>query len=213
MPRRSNEKGNKFERDVCRALTKWITGSEKPELFWRSATSGAKATQDAKGGHKSKMGGDIVSVDAQGLWFTKCFSIECKDRNDYGNLDLVFIGKGDFLKWWNQTLADAGRMNKVPMLVFKRFRGEVLVAFPAWLATGSVYASGVKISDAEPVMIIYGADRFGIAIYQFDVWLQRTMPSRIRTIAKEQEEQRKRSYLASSKPPKPHHLPRAGGNQ
>ena len=68
-PGRGSQKGGEFERKICRVFTKWITGQDKPEIFWRSATSGAKATQDHKKGHKSKMGGDIVAVDRQGQWF------------------------------------------------------------------------------------------------------------------------------------------------
>lgn len=127
-PGRSNAKGGGFERKICRALTKWITGHEHPEIFWRSATSGAKATQDAKKGHKSKMGGDIVAVDSKGQWFTDGFSIECKNRKSFGHLDLLFEGRGKFLEWWGQCCSDADRAGKMPLMIFKRLQGPVLVA-------------------------------------------------------------------------------------
>ncbi len=46
----SPSKGGGFERLICRKFTKWLTGNDQPEVLWRSATSGAKATQDAKAG-------------------------------------------------------------------------------------------------------------------------------------------------------------------
>ncbi len=205
MPKGSNEKGNKFERGTCRKLTKWITGQEKPELFWRSATSGAKATQDAKKGHKSKMGGDIISIDAQGIWFTDCFSLECKDRDSYGNLDLLFQGKGDFLKWWEQAKADAGRVNKVPMMVCKRYRGEDLLVLPMWMETRNI--NGVPITH---VMTMWGADQYGIVIYLFEEWLAETKVDQIRALATERKEALDNSYLASRKPTRPRHLGKAG---
>lgn len=124
-------KGGEYERVICRKLTEWITGKEKPEIFWRSASSGAKATQDYKRGHKSKMGGDIVAIDERGQWFTDEFSIECKDRGDYGNLDLLLWGKGDFLKWWTQCVDDAKKSKKQPLMIFKRLWKPNMVAH--WL--------------------------------------------------------------------------------
>jgi hypothetical protein len=208
-PGQSNAKGGKYERWVCCELTRWITGKPKPELFWRSATSGAKATQDAKKGHKSKMGGDIISVDAQGIWFTNCFSLECKDRDSYGNLDLLFQGRGDFLKWWEQAKADASRVNKVPMMICKRYRGDDLLVVPLWLETGSL-KSGLSITSVPRVMTMQGADQYGLAIYLFEEWLATTKVSNIREIATEQKEQRDNSYLASRKPERPRHLGKAG---
>ena len=163
----SNAKGGGFERLVCRALTKWITGEEKPEIFWRSATSGAKATQDAKAGHKSKMGGDIVAIDEQGQWFTDHFRIECKNRADYGNLDQLILGRGEFLKWWDQACTDADRANKEPFLIFKRTRGHVFVAL--WNGSG--------IDLAYPYLLCVPLKKsHQIVICRFDHWLAENHP-------------------------------------
>ena len=37
-------KGSAFEREVCKMLNVWLTGKEKPYVFWRSPSSGALAT-------------------------------------------------------------------------------------------------------------------------------------------------------------------------
>ncbi len=63
--RRGPEKGGEYERLICRDLTTWVDPTRekgKPELFWRSATSGAKATQDTKAGRKANQGGDIIAI-------------------------------------------------------------------------------------------------------------------------------------------------------
>ncbi len=163
-----NAKGGDFERLICRLLTKWITGEEKPEIFWRSATSGAKATQDAKAGHKSKMGGDIVAIDEQGQWFTNAFSIECKNRADYGNLDQLLLKRGEFLKWWEQTCKDADRADKAPLLIFKRVRGQVLVA----------YQEDLDIDDPRPRLIFESHHGHAhIIICSFQAWLDQNDPA------------------------------------
>ena len=113
---------------VCRRLSWWITEQEKPEIFWRSATSGAKATQDARQGHKVKQGGDLISIDPAGHWLVEAFSIECKNRHDYGNLDLTMEREGEWLKWWDQCCEDADRASKQPLMIFQRFRRPAMIA-------------------------------------------------------------------------------------
>ncbi len=119
MARKSNAKGSAFERLVCRKLTEWITGSPTPEIFWRSATSGAKATQDRKAGRKSNMGGDIVAVAPEGQQFINRYSIECKDRKTYGKLESIAEGWGPLLKWWVQCANDAKQTERLPLMIYK----------------------------------------------------------------------------------------------
>ena len=201
-PGQANAKGGSFERWVCRQLTKWITGQEKPELFWRSATSGAKATVDARRGIKSKMGGDLIAVDSKGQWFIDCFSLECKDRADYGNLDLLFAGQGDFLKWWGQCNRDAIRANKVPMMIVKRLRRKPLLVVPAWIGRTVGGLSG-------PEMEMDGFDKFGFTIYLFSNWMEGVKVGRVFDLAYERKKALADSYLANQKHT-PKHLEKAG---
>ena len=129
MSAKSNAKGSSFERLVCRKLTEWITGSQTPEIFWRSATSGAKATQDRKVGRASHMGGDIVAVNGAGRAFLDTFSVECKDRQSYGGLENLIVGKGELLKWWTQCAEDAQKSQRGPLLIYKALRTPIYVAY------------------------------------------------------------------------------------
>ena len=124
MTNRSKSKGSGFEITVCRLLTEWITGEPKPEIFWRSASSGAKATQDFKSDVQSKMAGDIVAIDAAGQWFTDMYSVECKFYKDF-KFEHVLEGKGHILKWWEQCVGDAKKSDKLPMLIFKKNRSPI----------------------------------------------------------------------------------------
>ena len=129
MAGKSNAKGSLFEREVCRQLTEWVTGSRTPEIFWRSATSGAKATQDYKAGRASKMGGDIIAVDPRGQPFIDRFSVECKDRASYGRLELVLEGRGQLNEWWEQCRMDALRSKRKPFMVFKQLRSKIYLMY------------------------------------------------------------------------------------
>lgn len=130
-------KGGAGEWAVIRALTKWITGTEKPEIFDRSAMSGGKATISKLSGHT--MEGDLVAIDRRGFFLTERFVIEVKNRKAANVLDLmdtrkdcVTISKGkktkgkrvvknDLYCWWVETCKIAYRAGKRPILVFKRY--------------------------------------------------------------------------------------------
>lgn len=208
--RRGPEKGGEFERWLCRTLTTWIDPTRvngKPELFWRSATSGAKATQDTKAGLKANQGGDLIAVADEVLgtshfWFTQLFSIEAKDRHDYGNLDLMFIDRGDFLKWWKKCQSDASRVNKVPLMVVKRYRREPLLVLPTWVGQTVGGLPG-------PDITVYGIDKTGFTIYLLDKWLEGTKIDRVFDLAYERKKQLDESYLASRKPERPRYLGKA----
>ena len=113
-------KGSTFEREICRILTRWINhGKNKPELFWRTPSSGGKATQDMKKGAVSKMGGDIMAIDEKGKWFTDNFYIECKFYKDF-EFERMLEGRGLILHWWYITEEKAKKPQKWPLLIFKR---------------------------------------------------------------------------------------------
>lgn len=156
MSRRSNEKGGEFERSICRRLSRWITGNEHPELFWRSATSGAKAVSDSKAGRKAHMGGDIMAVLPEGQWFTSRFSVECKDRADFGRIDLLLhpspnIGKIEFWHWWLGCCSDADRDGKIPIMFFKRLHNPILVSFPDLEYLPTFTPPSIKMSGIQKI--------------------------------------------------------------
>ncbi len=129
MSSRGPEKGGEFERLICRMFTKWLTGNERPEVLWRSATSGAKATQDAKAGRQSKMGGDLVAIASEGQPLVDVFSIECKDRKSYGKIEGFFKEQGEVWQWWGQCVHDAEVSNREPLMVFKGNRTPIYIMY------------------------------------------------------------------------------------
>ena len=68
-------KGADFERQICKDLSKWIQGKEKPYLFWRQPLSGGLATISEL---NKDMSGDARPIVPEILeWWP--FSIECKN--------------------------------------------------------------------------------------------------------------------------------------
>lgn len=113
-----SSKGGAFERDISRLLTKWIQGSEKPVIFWRTPSSGAMLTIHGD----MNMSGDIIAVRKEGEWLTSLYSIELKNGYPTTSLDLFFkYNKSDHLKaFWEQCVRDANMSDKLPMLIYKK---------------------------------------------------------------------------------------------
>lgn len=120
MPKKCQGKGSDFERLIARKLSLWIQGAEKPELFWRSASSGAAATQSRKRGQSSNMNGDLVAIAPAGQFFTNIFSLECKHYADYSLDEFLKPIQGDIKLWWAQCCRDAQHANKLPFLIFRK---------------------------------------------------------------------------------------------
>lgn len=91
----SKTKGNRYELTISRILTKWYTGNNKEDMFWRTAGSGAKSTRTKKG--TSSFVGDITLLtnpNSLRVW------IDCKDRKDVSFNDLLLGKRPILLKWY-----------------------------------------------------------------------------------------------------------------
>ena len=77
--RSGGKKGTPFERRICKELSLWWTNGDRDDVFWRTATSGGRATQRAK----TKRGtfgqeGDVQATDPIGQPLMDVFAIELK---------------------------------------------------------------------------------------------------------------------------------------
>lgn len=72
-------KGGAYEREICKKLSLWWTGGQRDDVFWRSASSGGRATVRAKRG-ASTYGqyGDIQAVDPIGVPLMRAVTLELK---------------------------------------------------------------------------------------------------------------------------------------
>lgn len=114
-------KGGDWERDICKFLSKWVQGTEKPYIFWRSGGSGGVfTTSEGKAG--DQFAGDIYAVKPEGEFFCKKFSVECKNGYPNVSFDKHFkYNKSDeFREFWVQTVEDAKKAKKHPMLIYKK---------------------------------------------------------------------------------------------
>jgi len=126
---RGAQKGGQFERDVCKKLSRMVLPGSDETVFWRSASSGGRATirhrQMKKG--DSSMAGDICAIHPAGNWLADRFLIECKF---YKSLDIqggLLAGTGRFAAFWKRTCRDAIRHKKHPMMIARENRTRTLL--------------------------------------------------------------------------------------
>ncbi len=73
------KKGSQFEREICKQLSLWWTNGERDDVFWRTSSSGGRATQRTKQ-NKSTFGqyGDVQATDPIGQRLIDIICIELK---------------------------------------------------------------------------------------------------------------------------------------
>lgn len=152
-------KGSGFEREICVALSKWITDGVHIDCLWRSAMSGGRAT--VKKG-LVRQSGDITAVAPEGHVLTDKFYIECKAYKDI-DLNCLVTGKGTLLNFWMIASREAVKYNKLPMLIFKRNHWPII----ALLGTQGVNV--LKLNDFFPGMIFLCAG--DMQFVKFDVMI------------------------------------------
>ena len=157
-------KGSAFERKICKLLSLWYTENERDDVFFRSASSGAMATQRFKKGKKtSGQQGDVTSTDVEGIGFINKFSIELKSYKDFSLDFLVYKNKSLIHDWWKQCTGDAERDDKTPLLIIKKNSKPEIIIFEFSLYNtfqnyfGSIgskrYTSGY-INETEVVIML-----------------------------------------------------------
>jgi hypothetical protein len=164
-PGAGSQKGSSFERVISRALTKWITGKEKPEIFWRAASSGAKATVEMRSGILSNMSGDITAIGTEGSWFCSDIFVECKSYRHIG-IESFLFQKGELFCFWIKTCRQASDQKKIPLMIIKENRKKIFVMINRETDIEELYAqnllSRVKFSKDTICDVFYFEDFLSI---------------------------------------------------
>ena len=121
---KSKAKGGKFEREVCRKLSLWVSGGARRDVFWRSAMSGGRATVQ---GWEVRQAGDVAAVAPEGHVLTDNFVIECKHVRDLQLDRFTIQHTGPLWKYWTVLLRQCANRNKQPMLIARQNLWPTLV--------------------------------------------------------------------------------------
>lgn len=154
-------KGSSFERQICVALSRWVSEGKQDDAFWRSAMSGGRSTVAfAKGKRLAAQAGDISSIHPVGAKLTETFVLECKF---YASLDYtgLLTGKGNLAKFWDILRGEGKRYSKLPFLIAKQNRQPTTVC----LSSDGARLLGARTNKALLIspplnILIFDADKF-----------------------------------------------------
>lgn len=132
------QKGGAYERDFCKRLSLWLSGTDD-DLFWRSSMSGGRATVRSRQGKKTAGHyGDIVATDHRGRKFLKTFTLELKRGYNRCNtalsdlLDVPEEGKPQEIGMWIRQARESAKLAKSRfwLIVYKKDRRDEIVVMP-----------------------------------------------------------------------------------
>jgi hypothetical protein len=120
------QKGGAFERDVAKKLSLWVTADARPDVFWRSAMSGGRATVAHAKGIEVRQVGDITAVAPEGHVLDSLY-IDCKFYKDLDLAGGLLLERGKLISFWRRTVKDAAKHRRQPWLIAKQNRFPVLL--------------------------------------------------------------------------------------
>lgn len=159
----SSLKGSAFERKISEILSLWWSDNTRTDIFYRTSGSGARAKKRGRAG-KSTAGqhGDISAIDPVGKPLIDVFTIELKCGYPKATLqDLLDKPDTAKLQKWEEWIHQATESRKHAcscswMLIVKRDRREILVAFPSYIYDDlQRYGASLHLSEVPRMTLQY----------------------------------------------------------
>jgi len=201
---KSSSKGFGFERQMCRLWSRWWTGGESDDIFWRTAGSGSRATARRRRGADDKWNhGDMKPDDPSGyeLCSKWCFEFKFYQKYDIKGVLHHVSKQSDWMQWWAKIVDEAEAVGRAPILVTKQNAGKPIIWFheDTWRVYGSAHANFpmIRLSITErdvkidlknktkktKTIHLLKHEVFGIALEE---WFEWTDPETVRHIIKGQ---------------------------
>lgn len=162
-------KGGAWERKVCVALSLWISGGKRDDIFWRSATSGGRATARLKRGKRTEVAcGDVSAVHSMGEPFLAQFFVECKATANCHLMAYVNPGtKGLREDHWLKPCRQAADWNREPFVIVKQNGIPPML----WLRT-SGYQTLHSGKPGGSLLRLAHFSMYDLSVYWFDDFLR-----------------------------------------
>lgn len=179
-PGGGKKKGSSFEREICKALSLWVSRGRREDLFWRSAMSGGRATVARKrGANLAAQAGDITATHEDGHALTNAWYVECKRYSDLEYASFMLKGTGKLAGFWTETVIQSLRHGKMPMLIAREDRGAttVLIARATHTVAPRTVGDLFLLDSHSRIATVYP---FNVQIHDFEKVLEKPFqPTRL----------------------------------
>lgn len=164
-------KGDQFERDMSKTLSRWLTKGKSEDALWRSAGSGSRSTNSVKKGRGAiqNQASDLTASSIEGYQLVDKFTIECKFYADLQFGSLLFNNTSKLLTFWKQAQRDSKSVNKHAMLIAKQNRRPIVVVLDNQVVEN-------LLPDHTPRMHF---THHGITVIELDVFLKLVSPDKL----------------------------------
>ena len=116
----SKRKGSAFERQVCAALSMWISKGQHDDWLWRSAMSGGRGTRREVKRGAQKVSGDICAVAPGGHLLCDYWHIEAKHVKNMQFTSFALKGTGFLATEWKRCRRQAESHGKKAMMIVRQ---------------------------------------------------------------------------------------------
>jgi hypothetical protein len=179
-PGMGKSKGSGFESTIAKTLTKAL----QPLNFIRTPGSGARvggknfATIGAMFGEDALkvFVGDVVPVNERQHSLRFLHSVETKFYAATDNFTSLVAGKANILKWYEEAVVDAAKIDKVPMLICKWNHTPIFVVVELTGETRAhqAMASSLAAANLQPSLslLTYGTNFRALDIFELEALLK-----------------------------------------
>ncbi len=154
-----SKKGGQYEREFCRKLSEWWSGGTRDDIFWRTSSSGGRATQRAKTNRKTfGQYGDIQAVDPIGAPLMRVLCVELKrGYNKHTLADAIDRSMLAAQQVWESFIEQAQRQAEHSgaahwLLVQRRDDRQALAFFPRSFFVALNGPDGGAWADVRPLI-------------------------------------------------------------
>lgn len=190
----NKQKGGNFEREICKQLSLWWSKGKTDDIFWRTAGSGARATQRQRRGAGKTFGqdGDMQATNPIGQPFIDLFTVELKRGYKDATLSsLIDAPEGAKVQPFMHFIEQAHRSAKnanTPywLIIHKKDRREAIIYYPRTFFQDALDVKYVWIQKTIglklPSLRLQGGSVYGSPLNQ---WLEKITPDHLKNLHSE----------------------------
>lgn len=185
-------KGSAYEREICQELSYWWSHGKDDNIFYRSQSSGGRATSRKKRNKETSSNhGDITCVDKAGRRFIKVVTVEIKRGYSKNTIFDLIDKRTDALQTWEKHIlqamessSNAGSLSW--MIISKRNFRKAVVILPMFFVD-TLISVGAKL-DAEEICpgvslkVQLGGQEEYICVVLLSQFLKQVKPRMIRKL-------------------------------
>jgi hypothetical protein len=181
-------KGASFEREICKKLSEWWEPG-RDDIFWRTHSSGARATSRHKLGKTTHgQNGDVCATDPIGIPLTKLITFSLKrGYSRYSPFDILDKGKKHANQQWETWISEVyicslQAATRYWMIIAQRNQRVPFVVIPNSFYV-NLYQMGCFGPSTSPCILFRSKSGLN-RIFPLEMWFDRVQPEHIKQLQK-----------------------------